>query len=74
MFTEEDVDQINTRLKRDGIDFRVFLEDGENSLAVERLEFGGCEDQDGALKSVIRGYFQGKGKKIRLEKSKIIEE
>lgn len=74
MFTEEDIEELNTRLKRDGIDFETYLSDDGNSITTERLEFGGCEDQDGALRSVIEGYFRSKGQKITFEKGKVVSE
>lgn len=74
MFTERDVDSINNKLRQDGIDFEVSLSDGGRTLSVERLEFGGCEDQDGALCSVLRNYFRNEGRNVRLESGKVREE
>lgn len=71
MFTEEDVSELNKRLTRDGIDFRVSVSDDGNSISVERLEFGGCEDQDGALRSVINGYFRSIGRDVNFSEGKI---
>lgn len=65
MFTEKDVNSINEKLRRDGIDFEVSLSDGGKSLDIERLEFGGCEDQDGALNSVLENYFRHEGRNVR---------
>lgn len=71
MFTETDVTELNKRLKRDGIDFKVVLSDDKKFLKVERLEFGGCEDQDGALRSVVNGYFQSGGRKVTFSEGNI---
>lgn len=74
MFIEEDIRELNARLKRDGIDFETYLSDDGKSITTERLEFGGCEDQDGALQSVIEGYFKSKGQKITFEKGRVVLE
>lgn len=72
MFTEKDVSLINKKLRQDGIDFEVSLFDGGKSLNVERLEFGGCEDQDGALRSVLENYFRRDGRSVDLIKEKAV--
>lgn len=73
MFTENDVKEINERLRRDGIDFNVTLSENGNALVAERLEFGGCEDQDGALHSVIRDYFLRMNRKIHINGNRVEE-
>lgn len=74
MFAEQDVNSINEKLRQDGIDFEVSLADGGRTISMERLEFGGCEDQDGALRSVLRNYFRDNKKSVRVEKNKVYEE
>lgn len=73
MFTKQDVNSINEKLRQDGIDFEVSLSNEGRALSIERLEFGGCEDQDGALRSVLQNYFRDNKQRVRMEKSKIYE-
>lgn len=63
MLTAEERNGFNEALRRNGVDFEISFEekDGQEILHALRTDFGGCEDQDGALCTVLRSCFRQYG-------------
>jgi hypothetical protein len=55
-----DIAELNKELQADGLDYRIHLQDscGAQVCRIERLESGGCEDQDEALQKKLRSWFR----------------
>jgi hypothetical protein len=61
-----DIVELNKELKADGLDYKIHLQDscGAQTCRIERLESGGCEDQDEALKKKLKAFFRRRGMEI----------
>ena len=57
---------LNRELKEDGLDYTIHLQDacGCQTMRIERMESGGCEDQDEALEKKLRSFFRKRGMEI----------
>ncbi len=55
-----DILELNRQLLAEGLDYKIHLQDacGAQSCRIERLESGGCEDQDQALYKQIEYFFK----------------
>ncbi|HUM82492.1 MAG TPA: hypothetical protein PLN48_01810 [Lachnospiraceae bacterium] len=67
-----DILELNKALEADGLDYRIHLQDscGAQVCRIERLESGGCEDQDEGLKRFLTAFFGKKGIDIEFSADK----